>query len=109
MERLTVKLASAAPSQRPGQQPRPHSTTAATATPEGSQTAVAYPGGMANTSDAFAAAKYASARIASLAACGNAANLRATAVMRRQASCLQTTALPLSDIVRHRARKVAKT
>ena len=57
-----VKLMSAAPSQTPGQRRVPHSNIAASAMPEGGQTAVAYPGGMAKTSESLAATKYTAAR-----------------------------------------------
>ena len=63
-----VKLMSAAPNQMPGQRRVPQSKIAASAIPEGAQTAVAYPGGIAKTSDNLAATKYTAATSSSWAA-----------------------------------------
>lgn len=55
------KLTQNEPSQIPGQMRLPHSSTAATATPDGSHTGDATPGGMASCTPRRPAAKYTAA------------------------------------------------
>ncbi len=57
----TIALTTATPTHSPGQIRLPKRSVAATAMPEGGQTAVAKPGGIAKNSESFAAAKYAAA------------------------------------------------
>src|SRR6185436_1865954 len=56
-----VRFVTAEPSQMPGQMRLPKSRIAANAMPEGGQIAVAYPGGMASSSEPLAVTKYTAA------------------------------------------------
>src|SRR6185503_5313309 len=68
IDSLTMKFTAAAPSQMPGHRRLPKSSSVAIPIPDGGQTGVAYPGGIASSKEAFATPKYTAASSAICAA-----------------------------------------